>query len=366
MEPIRVLQVIGGLNRGGAESMLVNLYKAIDKSKVQFDFIIHDANQNAYVKDIEALGGKIYVFPQFAFKNIGAYKKHWKEFLKNHPEYKIIHSHVRSYAIVFVRIAKKLGLRTIVHSHSTSNGSGKKALIKNLMQLPLRKECDYLFACSKISGQWLFGEKAVTAPNYKMIKNAIDTNKYKVESSVRDEYRREFCGENKTVYGHVGRLSVPKNHRFLLEVFKKIVTKDPNSLLLIVGQGEIQNQIEGWISELELKDNVIMTGVRGDIPEVLSAMDVFLFPSLWEGLPVTVVEAQAAGLPCLVSDKVTDEVKVSDAVTYLPIDKGIDCWVSNALNLKGKRFDVISDIKKAGFDVSESAKELEIFYKGII
>ena len=366
MKPIRVLQVIGGLNRGGAETMLVNLYKAIDKSKVQFDFVVHSAEQDAYVQEIKELGGKIYVFPKYTLKNHFAYKRHWRNFLKNHSEYKVVHSHVRSYAIVFLRIAKKMGLKTIVHSHSTSNGSGKKAIIKNLMQLPLRKECDYLFACSKISGQWLFGKDVVEKPNYKMIKNAIDTSKYVVENGVRDKLRKEFGAESKTVYGHVGRLSAPKNHRFLLEIFKEILKKEKNSLLLIVGQGECRQQIESYIEELDLKENVIMTGVRGDIPQVLSAMDVFLFPSLWEGLPVTVVEAQAAGLPCLVSDKVTDEVKVSETVLYLPIDKGTEIWVENALKLKGQRFDVIENIKKAGFDVAESAKELEIFYKSIV
>ncbi len=366
MEPIRVLQVIGGLNRGGAETMLFNLYKAMDKTKVQFDFVIHSADQDAYADEIKAMGGEIYVFPKYTLKNHFAYKKHWRNFLRNHPEYKIVHSHVRSYAIVFLRVAKKMGLKTIVHSHSTSNGGGLKAKVKNFMQGPLKKECDYLFACSKISGQWLFGKDVVNAPNYRMIKNAIDTSKYVIEPIVREEYRKEFGAQNKTVYGHVGRLSAPKNHKFLLEVFKEILKKDKNSLLLIVGQGECKKQIESYINELDLNDNVIMTGVRGDIPQVLSAMDVFLFPSLWEGLPVTVVEAQASGLPCLVSDKVTDEVKVSDAVIYLSIEEGTKIWVYNALKLKGKRFDVIEDIKKAGFDVSESAKELEIFYKGII
>jgi glycosyltransferase involved in cell wall biosynthesis len=345
--------------------MIVNLYRAIDKTEVQFDFIIHNENENAYVDEIKSLGGKIYVFPKFTMKNSSQYKKHWKVFLREHPEYRILHSHVRSYAIVFIRIAKKFGLKTIVHSHSTSNGSGIKARIKGMLQRPLRRETDYLFACSKISGEWLFGKKAVNAPNYRMIKNAIDTNKYKIDPSVRDEYRKQFNAENKTVYGHVGRLSEPKNHKFLLEIFADIVKKDPNSLLLIVGEGGYRSQIEAWISELNLQDSVIMTGSRSDIPQVLSAMDVFLFPSLWEGLPVTVVEAQAAGLPCLVSDKVTDEVAVSEAVSYLPIDKGVKCWVENAISVAGKRFDVIDDIKAAGFDVNSSAVELEKFYRSI-
>jgi len=365
MKNIRVLQILGGLNRGGAETMIMNIYRAIDKSKVQFDFIIHNATENAYVDEIESLGGKVYVFPKFTIKNLFVYKKYWKKFLREHNEYKILHSHVRSYAIIIIRIAKRYGLKTIVHSHSTSNGKGIKSYIKGLLQFPIKKESDYLFACSKISGEWLFGKNNVHASNYRMIKNAIDTSKYRVESSTREEYRRMFNANDKTVYGHIGRLCEPKNHRFLLEIFKDIRKKDPNSLLMIVGEGPYRSQIESWINQFGLEDSVIMTGARGDVPQLFSAMDIFLFPSLWEGLPVTVIEAQAAGLPCLISDKITSEVGVSQAALYLPIDQGTECWVECALSSIGKKFDVIDDIKMAGFDVNNSALELEEFYRSI-
>lgn len=365
MKPIRVLQVLGGLNRGGAETMIMNLYRAIDKAEVQFDFVIHNEDENAYVDEIKSLGGKVYVFPQFTFKNYFSYRRYWDAFLREHKEYKILHSHVRSYAIFFIRIAKKKGLKTIVHSHSTSNGSGLKARIKSVLQLPLRKESDYLFACSKISGEWLFGKKAIHSLNYRMIKNAIDTNRYRVDAPTRNEYRKQFGATNRIVYGHIGRLSEPKNHRFLLEIFKDIKRKAPDSLLMIVGEGSYRPQIELWIHELDLAESVVMTGARSDIPQLLSAMDVFLFPSLWEGLPVTVVEAQAAGLPCLVSDKVTSEVAVSKAVTYLPIENGTECWVDCAISSIGKRYDVIDDIKSAGFDVNNSAMELIEVYRSI-
>lgn len=365
MEPIRVLQVLGGLNRGGAETMIMNLYRVVDKSKIQFDFVIHSASENAYVDEIKALGGKVYVFPKFTLKNYYTYKKYWDRFFREHSEYKILHSHVRSYAVVFIKVAKKYGLKTIVHSHSTSNGIGLKSRIKALFQFPLRKESDYLFACSKISGEWLFGKAAVNWSNYKMIKNAIDTSKYIVDAYVRNEYRKKISADGKTVYGHVGRLSEPKNHRFLLEIFRDIKNKDSEVLLLIIGEGNYRAQIESWIRELDLEKDVIMTGARNDIPQLLSAMDVFLFPSLWEGLPVTVVEAQAAGLPCLVSERVTSEVAVSNAVTYLPINQGTACWVEKAICMAGKRFDVIDDIKESGFDVNNSAENLMTFYRGI-
>lgn len=365
MEPIRVLQVIGGLNRGGAETMIMNIYRAIDKSSVQFDFVIHRGNENAYFDEVRNLGGKIYVFPEPSAKNLIYYRKCWKNFLEEHPEYKILHSHVRSYAILFLGIAKKLGLTTIVHSHSTSNGGGIKSYLKSLLQLPLRTTSDYLFACSTISGEWLFGKKAIKQPNYKMIKNAIDCSKYVVSEEVRKAYRQEMGIDNSVVYGHVGRLSEPKNHAFLLHVFCEILKTQPNAILMIVGEGAYRERIETQIAQLGIKDKVIMTGRRNDIPQILSAMDVFLFPSLWEGLPVTVIEAQAAGLPCLISDKITDEVAVSNAVTYLPIDQGVDCWVKGACAVAGKRFSVIEDIKAAGFDVHESAEELTKFYKDI-
>ena len=365
MEQIRVLQVLSGLDRGGIENMVMNLYRAIDKTKIQFDFIIHRHTEDAFCDEVRALGGNIYLFPKFSLLKIGSYKKFWKNFLKDHPEYKVIHSHVRSYAIVFIRIAKKLGRKTIVHSHSTSNGSGIGSLVKMFMQLPLRRESDYLFACSEISGRWLFGDKAIKKDNYKMIKNAIDTNRYVVSSEVRQSYRKSFNAEDKVVYGHVGRLSEPKNHSFLLDIFKEIVSREPNSLLVIVGAGEYQAQIGAKIKQLSLENSVVMTGARADIPELLSAMDVFLFPSLWEGLPVTVVEAQAAGLPCLVSDTVTSEVAVSEAVEYLPIDKGTSVWVEKALSAAGKRYSVVDKIKLAGFDTATTCEELTSFYRSL-
>ncbi len=365
MEQIRVLQVLSGLNRGGIENMVMNLYRAMDKTQVQFDFIIHNHGEDAFCDEVRALGGNIYLFPKFSLLKISSYKKFWKSFLKDHPEYKIIHSHVRSYAIVFVRIAKKLGIKTIVHSHSTSNGRGIGSLVKMFMQLPLRRESDYMFACSEISGRWLFGDKAISKPNYRMIKNAIDTSLYALDDNTRKSYRKSFNAEDKVIYGHVGRLSEPKNHSFLLEVFKEITKREPNSLLLIVGSGTYKAQIEAKIKELDLENSVIMTGARADIPELLSAMDVFLFPSLWEGLPVTVIEAQAAGLPCLVSDTVTSEVAVSKAVEYLPIDQGVSLWAEKATSLAGVRYAVVDKIKLAGFDTRTTCEELTSFYRSL-
>ena len=365
MEPIRVLHVLGGLNRGGAETMVMNLYRAIDRSRVQFDFVVHNENENAYFDEIHNMGGKIFIFQKFKMSRIYSYKKRWRVFFSEHPEYKIIHSHVRSYATFIFSVAHKRGLKTIIHSHSTSNGSGLRAVLKKLLQYPLRYQADYLYACSEESGKWLFGKKALKYSNYKIIKNAIDTKKYIFNDDVRTLYRREMGIENKIVYGHIGRLVEPKNHMFLLEIFKGIKKANKTAILMIVGEGPYRRFIEKNIKELGLTDSVIMTGVRSDIPSLLMAMDVFLFPSIWEGLPVTVLEAQSSGLPCLVSNRVTLEVAVSEAVRYLPIDSGVTCWIKAAEEAVGVRYNVVDKVKNAGFDVSTSAAALLDEYIGM-
>lgn len=363
---IRVLQVIGGLNRGGAETMIINLYRAINHDEIQFDFVIHDITQDAYIKEIQALGGRIFVFPKFTGKNVIAYRRHWRKFLGQHPEYKILHSHIRSYAVVFLPIAKKMGLKTIVHSHSTSNGNGIKSKIKAVLQKPLTKQADYLFACSEISGKWLFGEDGIKQDNYFMIKNAIDAERYRFNLEVREKVRKQLGISNQTVYGHVGRLSEPKNHGFLLQVFQEIHHRNANTVLLIVGSGELESEINNTVKQYNLSDCVKLLGSRSDIPELMQAMDIFLFPSLWEGLPVTVVEAQAAGLPCLVSDAVTKEVFLSDAVQYLPITEGINVWVEKALSIRNRFVNATDEVIRKGFDINSTARWLTDFYRGIL
>lgn len=362
MEVKRVLHVIGGMNRGGAETMAMNLYRAIDKTAVQFDFVVHSADENAYFNEITELGGNIYVFPKFNVKNIRSYMKWWDDFLSIHPEYKIVHSHIRSYALCIIRVCKRHKVKVIVHSHSTSNGSGIKAAVKKILQVPIRYQADYLAACSQIAGEWLFGRNATKKQNYILIKNAIDTSRYNVSMEIRNQYINDLNVEGKDIFGHVGRLSEPKNHEFLLDVFGKIREKNKNAVLLIVGSGEKEGEIKRKIDELQLNDSVIMIGSRSDIPELLSIMDVFIFPSLWEGLPVTVIEAQASGLPCLISDSITDEVNISSAVHRMKLCEGCQRWAEEAIELVGEKYDTLSLIKEAGFDINNEATRMKDFY----
>lgn len=360
---VRILHVLGGLNRGGAESMVMNLYRAVDRTKIQFDFIVHTDTHQDYTDEILSLGGKIYSFPKYRVYNGLKLTRIWNNFFKEHPEYKILHSHVRSYASIYLPIAKKHGLTTIIHSHSTSNGKGLASIVKRILQSSLKRRADYLFACSEEAGEWLYGSEAIKKENYRMIPNAVDTAKFCYNEQVRREKRKELgIPDGVVVYGHVGRLHPAKNHMFLLDAFSETLKSRPDSILLIVGDGELRGDIEAKIRELGISDNVKMLGSRGDVADLLQAMDVFVFPSRWEGLPVTVVEAQAAGLPCLVSETVTRDVAVSHLVRYIPIDSGVDAWVREMLSLEFARDNVIDEIKNAGFDINAAAEKLTEFY----
>lgn len=361
---IRVLHVLGGLDRGGAETMVMNLYRAIDRTKIQFDFVIHTSSHQAYYHEIVEMGGRIYSFPAFNGINFAELQKMWNQFFVEHPEYKILHSHVRSYASLYIPIAKKYGLKTIIHSHSTSNGSGIASVVKRIMQYPLRHQADYLMACSNEAGRWLYGDKACLKDNYIFLPNAIDTEKYRYSEAAANKYRAELGLAGKFVIGHVGRFHEAKNHMFLLEVFAEVAKRRTDAMLLLVGDGDLRSSIEAKIKELQIEKRVILAGSRGDVAEIMSAMDVFVFPSLYEGLPVTVVEAQAAGLHCLISSCITEDVDISELVERLPInDTGI--WVERILSMDVNRIDVMPKIKQADFAVNDSAYRLTEFYETI-
>lgn len=364
---IRVLHMIGSLNVGGSQTLVMNLYRNIDRNKIQFDFILDHSNQIYFLEEVKQLGGRIFFLPEFKGKNIFEVTASWRKFFEEHREYKILHSHVRSYASLYIPIAKKFGLKTIIHSHSTSNGSGIKSYIKSVMQYLLRFQADYFFSCSKESGRWLFGKSIVESNRYFIIKNAIDTSIYEFNESLRSKYRNEIMVDfETTVFMHVGRLHEAKNHKFLIEVFYKYNCLHPNSVLVIVGDGDLRSEIEEQIHSLNIEKNVRMLGLREDVQNLLQAADCFLFPSNWEGLPVTVIEAQASGLVSFVSDRVTNDVNVSKLVRYISIENGIEPWVCAIENTDLKRSNVKDQIIDSGFDVKSVVNWLTDFYMGII
>ena len=360
--PIRVLHVLGALNIGGAEMMVMNLYRNIDREKIQFDFVIHTTAQGDFTNEILKLGGRIYSCPRYIGRNHIQYCKWWNNFLEEHREYKIIHGHVRSTASLYMAIAKKKGCVTISHSHSTSNGEGISALAKNAMQYPIRYMADYMFACSDEAGEWLFGRKACTEKKYFFFPNAIELSRFQYSESVRKEMRGDLDIEREMIIGTVGRNSNPKNPFGILDIFERVSKKNEKAVLLWIGTGELEGEVKKEAVRRKLANRIHFMGNRKDVPELMQTFDIFIFPSLWEGLPVTVIEAQAAGLPCLISDRVTKQVAVSKLVHYLPVDQGYEVWEEAILNSNLDRQDVQNEIRQAGFDIHESAQWLEKFY----
>ncbi len=333
-KPIHILHVLGGLDAGGAESFVMNLYRSIDRTKVQFDFIKHVSQKCMFEDEILSLGGKIFICPRYTGKNHFKYCKWWNEFFFNHPEYKIIHGHVRSTSAIYLLIAKKHGLITIIHSHSTSNGKGTMGMLKTVMQYPTRYIADYLFACSEKAGKWMYGQYVSQKLNYKIVPNGIDLARFEFKLQKRKQIR-QYLGiqDNEMVIGHVGRFTAAKNHEFLIRVFQAYREKHAYAKLLLVGEGELLESIKSKCRELNILENVIFTGNRSDMENFYQAMDVMVFPSLWEGLGIVLIEAQANNLPCFVSKTIPKEAIITDSVKTLSLHE-IRPWVKEIENLK--------------------------------
>ena len=366
--PVRVLRVVGRLDRGGLETIIMNAYRIIDRSKVQFDFVMHTTDECDFSEEIRSLGGRIFSVPHYTAKNHFKYVKAWKDFYAEHPEYKVVHGHMMTTASIYLPIAKRYGLTTISHSHATRPNNKIRALEKYILQTPLRKQnnknLDYKFACSIAAGQWLFGKDVIKRPNFKVVPNGIDVERFSFNKSYRDEMRQHLNITNQFVIGHIGRFDSGKNHKFIVSVFREIVKLAPNAMLLLIGDGILRKEIEELVSKSGISNNVIFTGVRADIDKLVQAMDLFLFPSLFEGFGNVLIEAQSSGLPCVVSDVVQPEVKVTDLVHYFPLEKTPKYWAESILEIAkiSKRVDMSSNVIAAGYDVHEVAKWYEQFY----
>lgn len=367
-EPARILQVLGVLDRGGAETAVMNVYRAVDTSRVQFDFVCHTEAHGAFTDEILARGGRVFRAPAYRGTNHRAYIRWWDVFFREHSEYALVHAHVRSTASIFLRQARKHERITIAHSHNTSSGVGLRALTKDLLQLGIRRVADYYLACSRVAGEWLFGRAVCASGRFFVVPNAIPVGEYAFDPEVRSEVRREFGLTDEFVVAHLGSFSRAKNHRFLLHVFERIHRQLPASVLLLVGDGRLRPDIEAQIVELALSDSVILTGVRTDVSRLLQAMDVLVFPSLHEGLPVALVEAQASGLRVLASTAVSDEVKLIAETEFLDLQAGAGAWATATLISSAgyARRDTSSEIAVAGYDVTTTAQWLTDFYLGAI
>ena len=362
---IRILHMIGSLGIGGSQAFVMNIYRNIDREKIQFDFIVDSPEYNHYVNEIESLGGKIYYFPKFNGKNFLTIKRHWIQFFEEHKEYQILHSLVRSYASIYLPVAQSFGLQTIIQSHSTSNGKGMMAVCKSILQFPLRFQADYYMACSQEAGEWLFGKKICQSDHFFVINNAIDVDDFIFNAQKREKARLELGLKDEFVLGYLARVTAPKNPVYVIEVMSELIKLIPDAKLLFVGDGELLSAVKNKIVEFGIQKNVILTGARTDVSYLLAAMDCYILPSLWEGLGISLIEAQASGLPCICSEGIQDDAIITNLVNRYPLNLGAKTWAEKIAGVYQNQIrpDVSAEIKKAGFDIGKNTEMLQNFYE---
>lgn len=366
--PIRILNLFTIMNRGGAETMVMNYYRKIDRTKVQFDFMVHRQERGAYDDEIEALGGQIFRMSAISPTTLGKYKRELREFFQKHSEYRILHAHMSELGYFAFKEARKCGIPVrICHAHnapvffSETIKEKIKRLPREILARFIRKESTDFFTCSQIAGEWLFGRRN----NDKMIfmRNAVDASAFRYNKKMAENFKLEMGWLDKIILGHVGRFNPQKNHAFLIEIFKTYHTDHPNSILVLVGSGHLESMIRKKVQENQLEDCVKFLGSRSDMPDLYQTFDLFLFPSLYEGLPVSLVEAQAAGIPCVVSDRISIQTHITDSYYPVSLDVSLQEWKKNIEEaLKQGKKDTYSLIKKNGFDVTENALWLCNFY----
>lgn len=358
-QPIRVLHVVTYMGRGGLETMIMNYYRHIDRNKVQFDFLTHRDFRADYDDEIEALGGRIFRLPRLVPWS-RSYLKTLEQFFSDHPEYKIVHVHQDCFSSVILKAAKKNNVPVrIAHSHSSSQDKNLKYLIKLWYRRSIPTYATQLFACGKEAGDWMFSG----AP-YRVLINAISAKQYSYDAGLRDRVRRELgLPEDAFVIGHVGRFHPVKNHSFLLNVLMEAKRKNDKTILMLIGDGHLRTEAEQKAASLGIADSVKFLGIRSDVPELMQAMDCFVFPSFYEGLGISAIEAQAAGLPCIVSKGVPAECAKTDLVKHIPLSAGAAKWASEILKTEGtSRQDTKEQIAQAGYDIEANALWLQNFY----
>lgn len=366
--PIRVLHVLGTTNLGGAESRIMELYRCIDRSKVQFDFLVHTTKEGHYSKEIRELGGQIYSLPRFKVINLVQYRKAIRQFFREHKEFAAVQGHMTSTASIYLPIAKKANpsVITIAHARSAGVDKGAKGYVTKLLRSSLKHKTDYCFTCSKEAGIAVFGRKWVNKGRVWTIPNAIDAKRFQYNEAVRNEVRAQLEVQDKFVIGHVGRFGFMKNHSYLVDVFAELCKRRDDMALVLIGKGEEEENIHNKLKALGLEDKVLFLGNRFDVERYYQAFDYFVFPSTFEGLPGSVAEAQAAGLHCLISDNITHEVALTELVAYRSIEEEPRLWAEEILKNSNEaliRKDMRDTIARKGFDVNTQAVLMEKFYR---
>lgn len=353
---IRILQCVNNMHRAGLETLLMNYYRSMDREQIQFDFLMHRQEPSEYDAEIEALGGRIYRAPRLYPQNYPAYFAYMKAFFQEHPEYRIVHSHIDSMSFLPLLAAKRAGVPIrIAHSHNSSVEKDFKFLLKECFRYGLPGVATHRLACGELAGQYLFRGRS-----FSVLPNAIDGDIFRYQETVRQEKRAEMELGNALTVGHAGRFTSVKNQTFLVKAFAQLLQSRPDAVLLLAGVGQTQEQVRNLVREMGIEEKVRFLGSRGDMPQLYQAMDVFVMPSLFEGVPVVAVEAQFAGLPCLLSDRISREVAFGEHCRFLSLEQGPQHWAQQILDLAGRRE---MDVQCRKYHISHACGILEHYYR---
>lgn len=361
-KPVKILQIVGSMHPGGIENFVMNLYEHIDREQFPFAFVVHKQQEGDYTERIEELGGKIHLLPRLTrhpFRNLWGIYRLVKE---NH--YDIVIRHTPNALITPQLLAARLGgAHTICHAHSETD---KQKLFHILGKALMGIAAERRIACSVNAGKWMFGRK-----QFEIVHNAVDISSFQYSGEKEERIRKEFQLGERHIYAHVGNFVWSKNHLLMLHIFKEIKKSDTEAVLMFVGQGTLRQEIEEEIQKLSLQDSVILTGVRKDVPVLMSAFNMLLFPSVYEGLPLTLIEAQAAGLPCLISDSITSDVIVTEGLvkTY-SLEKSDAQWAAEAVRMIRENNDLTRKcqrerIARAGYDIDALVEWYENYFSQI-
>ncbi len=356
----RLLCLISNMNTGGAETFLMKLYRNIDRTKYQMDFCINTKEECFYSSEIREMGGKIYYIPPKS-SNVKEFKKQLTDLIKKEKYEYVLRITSNAAGFMDLKIAKKAGARVCAtrSSNSSDGASFKAKVIHYLSRLLYVKYVDVKFAPSDLAAEYTFGKTSLKKGKVSLLHNAVDLNIYHYYAKEREDIRKELSLEDKKVIGHIGRFMHQKNHSFLLDIFYDIKKKEPNAVLLLVGgNGDLEESVRQKVADLRLEDSVIFAGIRSDIPQLLSAMDVFVMPSFFEGMPNTVIEAQATGLPCIIADTITKQANITGLVEYLPLSQPASIWADKALTvISESRIDTKQNFVDHGYDIKNVAEE---------
>ena len=362
MAPIRVLQVMPAVDAGGMETCVMTVYRTIDRDKVQFDFLYHYDKPCFFDDEICTLGGNIYKMTVRQDNNLPRYLRELRELFAAHPEWRIIHGHYSGFGMFYNPVARRAGIPVRVgHSHNTAYEPNLVGRLDKLMSSRFNAGLTDRFACSQKAGEMLFGKSPFT-----VLPNGIDTARFAARDPQRRALLRGELGvaDNEILFGHVGRFSAQKNHPGLLKIFAAVRARLPKARLVLLGGGEpgYIGEIQNLARRLGLGDSVIFAGVRSNMQGFYDAMDAFLLPSLFEGLPVVLVEAQTAGLPCFVADTVDKGAAFTDRVHFLPLQDEA-AWANTIAGASLRRDpDARRKAVEAGYDIHHSSEILQEFY----